>query len=125
MRQRTPEAGEQVCNHLGCLSVSVGAGRFTMLYGTELLDVFAFVQNNIAVLILGIPRSALGACVLVELTRAKGVFYTLHTLVIGVLSAGHIDITNMFGRKQVAVRLEHLVVRRWSETRTSRGSSEL
>eukprot|EP00959_Pyramimonas_sp_CCMP1952_P047666 995067-Pyramimonas_sp.AAC.1 len=82
-----------------------------MLYRTELLDVLVLAQSNIAVLILGIYHSTVGACVLVELTITTSVFYTLDMLANGVLSTGHINIIKMFGRKQVAARLELLVVR--------------
>eukprot|EP00959_Pyramimonas_sp_CCMP1952_P211565 4427489-Pyramimonas_sp.AAC.1 len=61
MRQRTPEADEHVCNHLGSLSVGVGAIKFRILYMTELFDAFCLVQSNIAVLILGISHSTVGA----------------------------------------------------------------
>eukprot|EP00959_Pyramimonas_sp_CCMP1952_P257452 5378751-Pyramimonas_sp.AAC.1 len=80
-----------------------------MLYRTELLDVFVLVQSNIAILILAISHSTVGVCVLVEFTLNKGALYALDMLVNGVLSAGHIDIINMFGREQVAARLELLV----------------
>eukprot|EP00959_Pyramimonas_sp_CCMP1952_P272867 5704183-Pyramimonas_sp.AAC.1 len=96
-----------------------------MLHRTELLAVFVLVQSNIAVLILGIYHSAIGARVFVEFTLTKGVFDALDALANGVLSAGHIDIINIFGRKQVVTRLELLVVGRGSETKTSRGPSEL
>eukprot|EP00959_Pyramimonas_sp_CCMP1952_P168709 3524699-Pyramimonas_sp.AAC.1 len=95
-----------------------------MLYGTEMLDVFIWVQSDIAVLILGISHSAIGARVLVEFTLTKSVFYAFYILVKGVLSSGHIDIIHMFGRKQLVTRLELLVVGRGSETRTSGGPSE-
>eukprot|EP00959_Pyramimonas_sp_CCMP1952_P051566 1077460-Pyramimonas_sp.AAC.2 len=107
------------------MRVSVGACRPRMLYRTELLDVFVLAQSNIAALILGISHSAIGVCVLVEFTLAKNVFYAHDMLVNGVPSAGHIDIINMFGREQVATRLELLVVGRGSETKASRGPSEL
>eukprot|EP00959_Pyramimonas_sp_CCMP1952_P260241 5441215-Pyramimonas_sp.AAC.1 len=81
-----------------------------MLYGTELLDLFVSVQSNIAALILGISHSTTGAFVLVEFTLTKNVFYALDILVNGVLSTSHVDIVNTFGRKQVAARLELLVV---------------
>eukprot|EP00959_Pyramimonas_sp_CCMP1952_P099340 2076838-Pyramimonas_sp.AAC.1 len=100
MRQRASEADEHVCNHLGCLSVSVSASAFRMLYRTELLDVFVLVQGNIAVLVLGISHSTIGACVLVEFSRAKGVLYALGIFAHGVFSAGHSDIINMLGRAQ-------------------------
>eukprot|EP00959_Pyramimonas_sp_CCMP1952_P056390 1177599-Pyramimonas_sp.AAC.1 len=119
------EVDEHACYHLGRLTVSVGAGKFKMLYTTELLDVFVSVQSNIAVLILGISHITIGVCVLVEFTLTKGVFYALDTLVNHVLSAGHIDIISMFGRKLVVARLELLVVGRGSEARTSRDPSEL
>eukprot|EP00959_Pyramimonas_sp_CCMP1952_P460958 9480748-Pyramimonas_sp.AAC.1 len=73
---------------------------------------------------IGISHSTIGACVL-EFTLAKGVFYALEMRVNSVLSADHIDIMNMFGRKQVAAGFELLVVGRGSETETSRGPSEL
>eukprot|EP00959_Pyramimonas_sp_CCMP1952_P318931 6672872-Pyramimonas_sp.AAC.1 len=122
--QRAPEADEHVCNHLGCLSVGVGAGKFRVLYRTELLDVLILVQTGITVLILGVYHSAVGACVRVEFTLTKGVFYASDTLVNGVPSAGHIDIIDMFGREQVVARLELLVVGRGSEAKTSGGPSE-
>eukprot|EP00959_Pyramimonas_sp_CCMP1952_P282623 5907123-Pyramimonas_sp.AAC.1 len=56
------------------------------------------------------------------LTLTKGVLYALDRLVNGILSAGHIDIIDMFGRKQVAARLE-LVIRRGSETKASGGTA--
>eukprot|EP00959_Pyramimonas_sp_CCMP1952_P367071 7688256-Pyramimonas_sp.AAC.1 len=96
-----------------------------MLYRTDLLGVFVLVQSNIAVLIHGIYRSKIGACVHVEFTLAKGAFSALDMFVNGVLNAGHIDIINMFGRKQGAARLELLVVGRGSETKISCGPSEL
>eukprot|EP00959_Pyramimonas_sp_CCMP1952_P008723 182522-Pyramimonas_sp.AAC.1 len=71
-----------------------------MLYRTELLDVFDLVQRNIAVLVLGLSHGTLGVCVLVEFTLTTGVFYGFGALVNGVLSAGHIGIINMFGRRQ-------------------------
>eukprot|EP00959_Pyramimonas_sp_CCMP1952_P132303 2766204-Pyramimonas_sp.AAC.1 len=61
MRQRAPEADEHVCNHLGRLSFSVGAGKFRMLYRTKLLDVFIVVRGDIAVLILAAYHSTVGA----------------------------------------------------------------
>eukprot|EP00959_Pyramimonas_sp_CCMP1952_P366313 7671916-Pyramimonas_sp.AAC.2 len=106
MRQRAPEADECVCSHLGCLSVSVGAGKCRMSYGTELFDVFILVQSGITVLILGVYHSTAGARVLVEFTLTKGIFYALDILVNGVLSASHIDIIHMFGREQIVARLE-------------------
>eukprot|EP00959_Pyramimonas_sp_CCMP1952_P285093 5960875-Pyramimonas_sp.AAC.1 len=119
MRQRAPEADEPVCDHLGCLSDSVGAGKFQMLYRTELLDVFTLVQSDITVLILGVNHSTVGARVLVEFTLAEGVFYACDIPVNGVISAGHIDIVNVFGREQVVARLELLVVGRGSEAKAS------
>eukprot|EP00959_Pyramimonas_sp_CCMP1952_P205750 4302563-Pyramimonas_sp.AAC.1 len=89
-----------------------------MLYRTELFDVFVLVQRSTTTLIAGISHSTIGACVLVEFTLAKSVFYTLDALVNGVLCAGHIDVINMFGREQVAARLELLDVGRGSETGT-------
>eukprot|EP00959_Pyramimonas_sp_CCMP1952_P182791 3822650-Pyramimonas_sp.AAC.1 len=96
-----------------------------MLYRTELFDVFILVQSGIAVLIFGVSHSAVGACVLVEITLSKSIFYALDTLVNGVLSPGHIDIINMLGREQVVVRLELPVEGRGSETEASGGPSEL
>eukprot|EP00959_Pyramimonas_sp_CCMP1952_P237653 4966355-Pyramimonas_sp.AAC.1 len=96
-----------------------------MLYRTELLDLLVLVQSNVAVLILGTSHCTIGASVLVELTLTTGVFYALDILANGVLSTGHIGIIDMFGREKVAARLEFLVVRRGSETKTSRGPSEL
>eukprot|EP00959_Pyramimonas_sp_CCMP1952_P327798 6862745-Pyramimonas_sp.AAC.1 len=96
-----------------------------MLYRTELFDVFVVVQRNTAVLILGISHSTIGACVLVELTLTRGVFYALDALVNGVLCASHIEVINVFGREQVTARHELLVVGRGSETETSRGPSAL
>eukprot|EP00959_Pyramimonas_sp_CCMP1952_P316259 6619494-Pyramimonas_sp.AAC.2 len=125
MRQRTPEANDRICNHLGCLGVSAGAGKSRMSYRTELLHVVVLVRSSIAVLIPGISHSAIGARVFVGLTIAIGVFYTLDTLVNGVPNAGHVDIINMFGREHVAGRLELLVVGQGSETKTSRGLAEL
>eukprot|EP00959_Pyramimonas_sp_CCMP1952_P078448 1639614-Pyramimonas_sp.AAC.1 len=61
MRERASKADEHVCNHLGCLRVSAGAGKFRMLYRTELLDVCVWVQSNAAALILGISHSTFGA----------------------------------------------------------------
>eukprot|EP00959_Pyramimonas_sp_CCMP1952_P399233 8365459-Pyramimonas_sp.AAC.1 len=84
-----------------------------MLYQTELLDVFVSVQSIIAVLILSVSHSTIG------------VFNALDRLVNGVISIGHIGIINMFGRKQVATRLDLLVAGRGSETKTSCGPSEL
>eukprot|EP00959_Pyramimonas_sp_CCMP1952_P057416 1198610-Pyramimonas_sp.AAC.1 len=52
MRHRASKAAEYVCNHLGCLSVSVGAGKFRMLSKTELFDVFVLVHSSPVVLIL-------------------------------------------------------------------------
>eukprot|EP00959_Pyramimonas_sp_CCMP1952_P457068 9474241-Pyramimonas_sp.AAC.2 len=60
MRQRAPEDDEHVCDHLGCLNIGVGAGKFRMLYRTELFDVFILVQGDIAVLILGVYHSTIG-----------------------------------------------------------------
>eukprot|EP00959_Pyramimonas_sp_CCMP1952_P114950 2403268-Pyramimonas_sp.AAC.1 len=80
MRQRSSKADEHVCNHLGCLSVGAGAGKFRMLCRTELLDVLVLVQNSIATLVLGISHSTIGARLLVEPTLTKGVFYALDTL---------------------------------------------
>eukprot|EP00959_Pyramimonas_sp_CCMP1952_P405507 8498951-Pyramimonas_sp.AAC.1 len=94
-----------------------------MLYRTELFDVFILAQNDIAVLVLGVYHSTVGARVLVEFTFTKHDFYALDTLVNGVLSAGHIEIIN--GRGQVVSRLELLVVGRGSETKASGGPSEL
>eukprot|EP00959_Pyramimonas_sp_CCMP1952_P003427 71758-Pyramimonas_sp.AAC.1 len=106
MRQRASEADEHVCNQLGCLSASASAG-------------------NIAVLILGIYHITIGACVFVEFTLAQSVLDAIDVFVHGVPSAGHIDGIDMFGREQVAARLELLVVGRGSETRPSGGPSEL
>eukprot|EP00959_Pyramimonas_sp_CCMP1952_P228630 4780238-Pyramimonas_sp.AAC.1 len=61
MRQCASAADEHVCNHLGRLGASVGAGQLRMLRGTELSDVFALVQRNAAALVLGAPRGAIGA----------------------------------------------------------------
>eukprot|EP00959_Pyramimonas_sp_CCMP1952_P415219 8700198-Pyramimonas_sp.AAC.1 len=58
-------------------------------------------------------------CVLVEFTLPKGVFYALDILVNGVLSAGHVDVINVFGREQVVARLELLVVGRGSDAQIS------
>eukprot|EP00959_Pyramimonas_sp_CCMP1952_P336245 7040841-Pyramimonas_sp.AAC.1 len=55
----------------------------------------------------------------------KGVLDALNALSNGVLSAGHIDIINMFGCEQVTVCLELLATGRRSETKASRGPSEL
>eukprot|EP00959_Pyramimonas_sp_CCMP1952_P232985 4869222-Pyramimonas_sp.AAC.1 len=110
MSQRAPEADERVRNHLGCLSVSVGVGEFRILYRTELLHVCMLIQSGIAVLILGVSHRTVCACVLVDFTLTKSVFYACVILVEGVLRAGHIDIINTFGREQVAARLELLVV---------------
>eukprot|EP00959_Pyramimonas_sp_CCMP1952_P378959 7938089-Pyramimonas_sp.AAC.1 len=52
-------------------------------------------------------------CLLI-LHSPKGVLYALDTFANGVLCAGHLDIINMLGRKQVAARLELLVVGRGS-----------
>eukprot|EP00959_Pyramimonas_sp_CCMP1952_P108370 2265871-Pyramimonas_sp.AAC.1 len=79
---------------------------------------------NTAALILGISHSASGARVLVEFTLTKGVFYPLDALVDDVLCAGHIDAINMFGREQVAARLELLVVGGGYDTEASRGPSD-
>eukprot|EP00959_Pyramimonas_sp_CCMP1952_P413401 8662539-Pyramimonas_sp.AAC.1 len=57
-------------------------------------------------------HSTVGACVLVELALAKGVLYALDRFANGVLSSGYICSINMSGRKQIAARLELLVVRR-------------
>eukprot|EP00959_Pyramimonas_sp_CCMP1952_P458664 9476984-Pyramimonas_sp.AAC.1 len=70
-------------------------------------------------------RGTISACVLVELTLTTGVSLALDMLVNGAPRTGQIDIINKFGRKQVVVRLELLVVGRGSETEASRGPSEL
>eukprot|EP00959_Pyramimonas_sp_CCMP1952_P318631 6667266-Pyramimonas_sp.AAC.1 len=96
-----------------------------MLYRTELFDVFILVQSDIAVLIVGASHSIIGACVLVDCTLTKRIFSAFDRLVNGNLSAGHIDVINMFGREQIVARLELLVVGRGSETEASGGPSEL
>eukprot|EP00959_Pyramimonas_sp_CCMP1952_P137636 2880616-Pyramimonas_sp.AAC.1 len=105
MRQRTPGADEHVCNRLGCLSASVGAGHLSMLYRTELFDVSILVKSDIAVLTFRVSHSSNGTRVIVD--------------------TGHVGVINMLGREQVVVRLELLVVGRGSETETSGGPSEL
>eukprot|EP00959_Pyramimonas_sp_CCMP1952_P260481 5446694-Pyramimonas_sp.AAC.1 len=82
-------------------------------------------HRNNAVLILGISHSTSGICVLVALTVTIDIFYALDILANGVLSTGRMEIINMFGRKQVAARLELLVAGRGSKTKASRGPSEL
>eukprot|EP00959_Pyramimonas_sp_CCMP1952_P047791 997692-Pyramimonas_sp.AAC.1 len=56
---RAPEADEHVWHHLGCLSVSVGAGQFGMLYRIEPFDLFILIQSDIAILVLGASHSTI------------------------------------------------------------------
>eukprot|EP00959_Pyramimonas_sp_CCMP1952_P267306 5588916-Pyramimonas_sp.AAC.1 len=71
-----------------------------MLYRTELFDIFIFVQSDIAVLILSVSHSTVRICVPVEFTLTKGILNTCDILVTNVLSTGHVDAINMFGREQ-------------------------
>eukprot|EP00959_Pyramimonas_sp_CCMP1952_P241074 5038205-Pyramimonas_sp.AAC.1 len=75
--------------------------------------------------ILCAPHIALGRCMFVEFALARSVLDALDALVNDVLSAGHINITNMMGCEQVTARLELFVVGRGSETKDTCGPSEL
>eukprot|EP00959_Pyramimonas_sp_CCMP1952_P235024 4911173-Pyramimonas_sp.AAC.1 len=94
-----------------------------MLYRTELFNVFISIQSDMAVLILGVPRSTVRKFVLVDITLTKSILNACDTLANRVLSAGHVNVIDMFGREQVIARLELLVVRRRSEAKSSGGSS--
>eukprot|EP00959_Pyramimonas_sp_CCMP1952_P427064 8944625-Pyramimonas_sp.AAC.1 len=58
------------------------------------------IQSGIAVLILGVPRSTVRICVLVEFTLTKGILKQIGILVNSVFSTGHVYVINMFGREQ-------------------------
>eukprot|EP00959_Pyramimonas_sp_CCMP1952_P066837 1395427-Pyramimonas_sp.AAC.1 len=74
-----------------------------MLYGTELFDLFILVQSDIAVLILGVSHSTVGACVLVELTLTQGLFNAFDRLVNSVLRTGHLSSTCLAESKLLLV----------------------
>eukprot|EP00959_Pyramimonas_sp_CCMP1952_P137392 2875231-Pyramimonas_sp.AAC.1 len=61
----------------------------------------------------------------VQFALAKGAPDALDALVDGILSAGHMDIINMLGSEKGTACLEFLVAGRGSETKVSRGPSEL
>ena len=71
-----------------------------MLHWTKLLDIFVLIQGGTAVVGFGAPNGAVGASVLVKLTRAEGVLDTFDAFVNLCLGTGHVDVVDMFGCKE-------------------------
>eukprot|EP00959_Pyramimonas_sp_CCMP1952_P182444 3815101-Pyramimonas_sp.AAC.1 len=86
----------------------IGAYASAPLRLTNMAELFSLstsIQGNIAVLVLSVSRITVSICVLVEFTLTESIFNAFDIFVNGILSAGHTNVIDMFGREQVIARL--------------------